>query len=114
MLAAGRLEAELTHYLSKSGIEETLRKANLGTLIRTAKKHKLLSKLAPHLELLNEQRNYLAHNIYSLFYGFIEETILERTDLLDSDTHAFVEKAWQLAENLNDLADIVARYSKDM
>ena len=113
MLAAGRLESEITRYLTNAGIPEALRKANLGRLIRAAKKHAVLCQLVPTLETLNDQRNYLAHNIFALFHGLIEETILERTGLLDSDTHTFMERAWQLAENLNGLADIVVKYDKN-
>ncbi len=109
VLAAGRLESELIRYLTNAGVSSDLRKANLGRLIRSAKKHALLSDLVPHLQELNGQRNYLAHNIHALFHGIIEETILERDGLLDSDTHTFMERAWQLAENLNGLADIVAK-----
>lgn len=110
VLAAGRLESELIRYLTNAGVSSDLRKANLGRLIRAAKKHELLSDLVPHLEELNGQRNYLAHNIHALFHGLIEETVLERNGLLDSDTHTFMERAWQLAENLNGLADIVEKY----
>ncbi|MEJ1464553.1 MAG: hypothetical protein RPU15_14985 [Candidatus Sedimenticola sp. (ex Thyasira tokunagai)] len=113
MLAAGRLESELIRYLTNVGVSSDLRKANLGRLIRSAKKHALLSDLVPHIEDLNRQRNYLAHNIHALFHGLIEETILERNGLLDSDTHTFMERAWQLAENLNALADIVANYDEN-
>jgi hypothetical protein len=110
MLAAGRLETEITRYLTGAGVPEDLRKANLGKLIRAAKKHERLSQLVPVLEMLNNQRNYLAHNIHALFHGLIEESILERTGLLDSDTYAFMERAWQLAEDLNALAEIVTSY----
>ena len=93
MLAAGRLESELTKYLDHAGVPDDLRKANLGRLIRVAKKRETLVQLVPVLETLNFQRNYLAHNIHALFYGLIEETVLERTGLLDSDTHLFMENA---------------------
>ncbi len=112
MLAAGRLETELIRYLSRSGVSDNLRKANLGRLIRVAKKREVLSQLVPALETLNFQRNYLAHNIHALFSGLIEETVLERTGLLDSDTHLFMERAWQLAEDLNSLAVIVEKYDE--
>lgn len=112
VLAAGRLESELTRYLTNAGVSTDLRKANLGRLIRVAKKNELISDLVSVLEELNGQRNYLAHNIHSLFHGLIEETVLERTGLLDSDTQTFMERAWQLGENLNGLADIVAKYDE--
>jgi len=111
MLAAGRLESEIIRYLTKAGISNGLQKANLGRLIQAMEKHELLSDLVQHFKDLNRQRNYLAHNIHALFHGLIEETVLESTGLLDSDTHTFTERAWQLSENLNGLADIVADYS---
>jgi hypothetical protein len=43
--------------------------------------------------------------------GVIEETILESTDLLDSDVDLYTGRAWQLKENLNGLADII--FSKE-
>lgn len=58
---------------------------------------------------LFRQRDYLAHSAHALFAELIEESILPRSDLLDSDVHTFRERAWQLAENLNVLADIVAK-----
>lgn len=112
ILAAGRLEAELIKYFSMNGIDEETNKANLGRLLRIAKKNEILDKMVPALEMLNDQRNYLAHNMYALFSGQVEETILPRTDLLDSDIDVFAERAWQLKENLNGLAEIVANYSK--
>ncbi len=113
VLAAGRLEAELVCYLNSKGIKEDTKKANLGRLIIFAKKHELLKRMVPALEMIRDQRNYLAHNIYALFSGLVEEAILSRSDLLDSDVHTFTEIAWQLKENINGLADIVAKENKD-
>jgi hypothetical protein len=31
------------------------------------------------------QRNYLTHNIYALFADLLEETILEKENLVDTD-----------------------------
>jgi hypothetical protein len=39
----------------------------------------------------------------------LEETILERDNLVDTDVLLYVERAWQLKENLIDLADIIKR-----
>jgi hypothetical protein len=63
--------------------------------------------MLPALEMLRDQRNYLTHNIHALFSGLVEETILESTGLLDSDVDLFTERAWQLKENLEGLADII-------
>jgi hypothetical protein len=65
--------------------------------------------MLPALETLRDQRNYLAHNVHALLSGLIQETILEGSALLDSDVHTYTERAWQLKENLNHLADIVER-----
>ena len=109
ILAAGRLEAELIRYLNSKNIGEKTKNANLGRIIIAAKKHKLLEKMIPVLETIKDQRNYLTHNIYALLSGLVEETILEGTNLLDSDISTYTERAWELKENLNGLADIVAK-----
>ena len=112
MLAAGRLEAELIIYINSKKVGEKTKKASLGKLIIFARKHKLLEKMVPVLEVIRDQRNYLAHNIYALFSGLVEESILPSTELLDSDIDTFTERAWQLKENINGLADIVAKENK--
>lgn len=107
VLAAGRLESELTQYLNENVADQKIADASLGRLIIFAKKHQLLTKMLPVLEMLRDQRNYLSHNIHALFAGVVEETILDRSNLLDSDVDTFSERAWQLKENLNGLADII-------
>ncbi|MEJ0084994.1 MAG: hypothetical protein WDO72_04900 [Pseudomonadota bacterium] len=106
MLAAGRLESELRQFLAANNVR-TPERTTLGQLTRLLERHGLLSAMRPHLDMLGTQRNYLAHSIHALFSELIEETILERTDLLDSDVDLFTERAWQLAKNLNALANIV-------
>jgi hypothetical protein len=108
MLAAGRLESELKLFLAANGIPDTA-KATLGQLTRLLERHGLLVKMQPHLDHLSRQRNYLAHSIHALFAELIEETILPRSELLDSDVDSFTERAWQLADNLKALANIVAK-----
>ena len=107
VLAAGRLESELTQYLNESVADQKIADASLGRLITFARKHQLLTKMLPVLEMLRDQRNYLSHNIHALLAGVVEETILDRSNLLDSDVDTFTERAWQLKENLNGLADII-------
>ncbi len=113
MLSAGRLESELSKYIqhNQSGVKTS--KATLGKLIGIAENNKLLANMVPALKDINSQRNYLAHNIHPLFAGLIEETILPRSELLDSDIDIFTERALQLTENINGLADIVAKYNKN-
>lgn len=109
ILAAGRLESVLRLYLSNNGPTEIQAKATLGYLIKYANDHTLLTDIVPALEMIKTQRNYLTHNIYDLLMGMIKQTILEGADLLDSDVHTYIERASQLRENLNALADIVDR-----
>jgi hypothetical protein len=108
MLAAGRLETELKLYLAANSIKYG-KHATLGNLLDLLKKQGLMGKAQPPLESLRDQRNYLTHNLHALFSGLIEETVLERSDLLDSDVGTFTERAWQLTENLDGLANIVAK-----
>lgn len=109
ILAAGRLESILVRYIQKYAPEENTIKATFGTLITFAKKHQLLTKMIPALETLKTQRNYLTHNIHSLLSGLIEETILESNGLLDSDVLLYTDRAWELKENINGLAEIIER-----
>ena len=113
ILAAGRLEGELTLYISNRAQNENTYKANLGRLIRQAKKHSLLEKMIPHLEDINGQRNEFAHNVFALFTGAVEETLLPRSNLLDSDIDTYTDYACQLVSNLNGLADIVEKYNEN-
>jgi hypothetical protein len=107
-LASGRLEAELILFLKRNGITGNFKKATLGSLIAIAEKNDLLDKnMIIALRQISEQRNYLAHNIYALFTDLIDETVLEKNNLLDSDVHLYIEKAWQLKENLDGLTDII-------
>lgn len=108
MLAAGRLEAELTKHLNTKGVDENTKKATLGKLIGYCKKHDLLGGVKFSLETVNYQRNYFAHNLFALFDGIIEPTILSRENLLDSDIDFYIERAIQLTDNLNVLADIIS------
>lgn len=107
VLVAGRLESELTQYLNESVADRKIGDASLGRLVNFARKHQLLTKMLPVLEILTDQRNYLSHNIHALFAGVVEETVLDSSNLLDSDVDIFTERARQLKENLNGLADII-------
>jgi hypothetical protein len=107
-LASGQLEAELILLLTRKMVPQAVAGLPLGKLIRIAKKHDVLDENI--IICLNEvcrQRNYLTHNIYSLFIELIDETGLERSNLIDSDVHTYVERAWQLKENLIGLAGVV-------
>jgi len=105
VLAAGRLETVLKLHISDNAEHAKVTRATLGRLIDIAKEHRMLSAL----EMLKDQRNYLTHNVHALLSGFIEETILEGSNLIDSDVHTYTERAWQLAENLNGLAEALER-----
>ena len=108
-LASSQLEAELIQLLIERKVPNKVEGLPLGALVKAARKHKALEEnVLSALDDLCWQRNYLTHNIYALFIGLIEETRLERSNLLDSDVHTYTERAWQLRENLVGLADIVA------
>jgi hypothetical protein len=107
-LAAGKLEAVLILFLKNNGLTENLQKATLGGLITKVNKQNILEKkLIYGLEMVCEQRNYLTHNIYALFIDLLDETILEKNNLIDSDVILYIERAWQLAENLNHYAELI-------
>jgi len=109
-LAAGRLEVELMLFLYRNGVKEKFVGSTLGKLIYIGKKYQLFdSNLAIALDITRKQRNYLTHNIYALLTELIDETILERSNVLDSDVHTYIERAWQLRENLIALADIISK-----
>ncbi|HTU19458.1 MAG TPA: hypothetical protein VMG10_15465 [Gemmataceae bacterium] len=107
VLAAGRLESALKRHITENEKNFDLTRATLGKLVTVAGQRNFLSRMIPALEMLRDQRNYLTHNVHALLSGLIEETILEGSNLLDSDVHTYTERAWQLSENLNDLAEIV-------
>ena len=107
VLAAGRLESALKRHLAANALGEDTAKATLGSLIDNCRRNSLLTRRIPALETLLKQRNYLVHNIHALLSDLIEQTILERADLLDSDIVTYTERAWELRNNLNDLAELV-------
>ncbi|MFC3154575.1 hypothetical protein [Gilvimarinus japonicus] len=109
VLAAGRLESLILGLVQAPEGEAPFHRSTLGQLIAYAEKHKDLKPLVPHLKEVKNQRNYLTHSIYALLSDQIEETRLERHGLLDSDVSTYTERAWELKNNLNALADIVER-----
>jgi hypothetical protein len=109
-LASGKLEAELINFLKRSGIKGKYNRATLGSLIDMANKNNLLDKnMIMALKQISSQRNYLTHNIYALFTDLIDETILEKSNLLDSDVQLYLERVWQLNENLDGLTDVIRK-----
>lgn len=107
-LASGKLEAELTLFLIRKGIEGDYGRVTLGPLINKVKKNNLLDKnMVIALEQISIQRNYIMHNIYALFTGLKDETILEKNNLLDSDVLLYFERVWELKKNIDDLTDII-------
>jgi hypothetical protein len=107
-LSSGRLEVEFILFLTKNKVKGSYKKATLGTLIRIANENELLSENENLIfKQISKQRNYITHNIYALFSDLIDETIMEKENLLDSDVHLYTERAWQLRNNLNGLADAI-------
>lgn len=109
-MASGKFEAELILLLKRNKVSNNCKNAPLGKLINIGEKNNLFDKnLTIILKDISKQRNYLTHNIYALFIDLIDETVLEKSNLLDSDVITYLEKAWQLKENLNDIANIIQR-----
>jgi len=107
-LASGKLEAELILFLKRKDIKGKYDKATLGTLIDLAEKNDLIDEnMRISLKMISKQRNYITHNIYGLFIDLKDETILEKENLLDTDVTLYIDRVWQLKENLDGLADIV-------
>ena len=44
-----------------------------------------------HSRIISKQRNFITHNIYALFIDQLDETILEKNNLLDSDVHLYIK-----------------------
>lgn len=107
-LAAGKLEAELMLFLKRNKVKENMSQSTLGSLISIGKKHNLFDKnLIISLEMICKQRNYLTHNIYALFIDLLDETILEKNNLVDTDVITYCDRAYDLKENLIGLANLI-------
>lgn len=99
-LATGELESALKDHLERSAQAKADEKATLGQLISVLEKHELLNPNHEiHLRTLADQRNYLIHNLFPLFAGKIEETLLAR-NVVPEDLLLFIERANVLAEDL--------------
>jgi DNA-binding ferritin-like protein (Dps family) len=111
VLAAGRLETGLKLYLSAHSIQADTERATLGQILGLLEQHALLEKMLPHIDRLKRQRNFLTHNVHAVLSGLKVDDLIgdEVDDLLDSDVDMYAERAWQLAENLNGLADILEK-----
>ena len=109
-LSAGKLESEIVLFFKRSGINEKIIGKTLGQLIKIGKSKSLFdNNLIISWEMICKQRNYLTHNIYALFIEMIDQTILERENLLDTDVLLYTEKVYLLNENLNDLSEIIKK-----
>jgi hypothetical protein len=109
-LASGKLEAELIMFLKNNGVTKNISRKTLGSLIEIGNEKNLFEKnLSISLDQIAKQRNYLTHNIYALFIDLLDETILEKNNLLDSDVITYIDRVWQLKENLIGLTEIISR-----
>lgn len=109
-MASGRLEAEIIMHFNKAGVVGEFENATLGRLIKIGRNKNIFdNNLVMALEMISKQRNYLTHNIYALFSDAIEETILEKNNLLDSDVVTYLDKVYQLYENLIGMADVIKK-----
>ena len=109
-LASGKLEAELMMFLKQNGVRKNISKKTLGSLIEIGNENNLFDKnLSISLNLVAKQRNYLTHNIYALFIDLLDETILEKNNLIDTDVITYIDRVCQLKENLIGLAYIISQ-----
>ncbi len=112
-LAASRFESDLREYLRRRGVTAK-KNLTLGPLIASLERHGMLSENGVQvLRGLKQQRNYLTHSLYDLFANRTDETLLPRDNLVPEDVFTFVDKAWELEQNLVGLTglleDAVAR-----
>lgn len=107
MLAAGMLETNLCNYLRSKGAR-VRDQATLGRMVDLLKANSLLTRNGEmHFDDLKRKRNYLAHSLYDLFAGVIDETLLARSELVAEDVGLFVERAEILAEEFVFFSKIV-------
>ncbi len=112
-LVAGKLEAEMILYYSRKGVTKKLVGLTLGRLIEIGKENNLLDKnQISALKMVCNQRNYFIHNIYSLFTDLIDETILPKNNLIDTDVITYTDYAWKLKDNLEGLAQIFIEWNE--
>ena len=108
MLFASQLETNLRAYLKKQGIKGIRKKSTLGELVKHLKKNDLLSLNGTiHFDQLVMQRNCLTHNLYGLFSGETEETLLPGKNLVEMDLDIFSERAQKLSGNFLTFTNIV-------
>jgi hypothetical protein len=107
-LAAGRFESDLRTYLRLRGAEMPDR-STFGQLINALKDRRFLSENGVRvLRHLAFQRNYLTHSLFDLLSFRIKETVLPREDLdVVADVSTYVDKAWELEQNLSGMARLV-------
>ncbi len=89
--------------------------------------------MIPILKELAIKRNYFTHNIYLLLSNVIDDkslinnkdsenfikknlfemTIEEKEYFSYEDTDIYIERAWNLVDNLNGIANIIERYNNE-
>ncbi len=131
MLSSNKLEVQLIKYIENNNIKKNILNSTMGALITVIENAGLLSKMIPVLKELAIKRNYFTHNIYLLLSDVIDDkslinnkdsenfikknlfemTIEEKEYFSYEDTHVYIERAWNLVDNLNGIADIIERYN---
>ena len=110
-LSAGMLEVELYKFLEGNNVKNINPRATLGVLISLVSKNSMLrNNEIVVLKEVCQQRNYLTHNLYALFSGKIEETVLPREELVELDVQSFIVKAQELNINLFGLSKTIRKY----
>ncbi|ELA7017101.1 hypothetical protein ACEV75_23715 [Vibrio parahaemolyticus] len=94
-LLVSKLESKLKEAIVAAEVKTNfkLHKPTLGPLIGCCKEHQLVSKdVAMLLDYILERRNYVIHNLYPLFDGKIEPTLLPNENLEPEDAEYLFAK----------------------
>jgi hypothetical protein len=79
-------------------------------MVALLKKNRLLTRNGEsHFDDLVHKRNYLAHSLYDLFTAEIDESILERENLVKEDVDIFIYRAEGLTKDFLLFVDIVLK-----
>lgn len=92
LLLSGKLESALKNHIfrHKTNVDFNLSKATLGQLKWFCEKENILPNgLSETLNYITDRRNYLTHNLYSLFNDDMDVTLLPRDSLEPEDAYRY-------------------------
>ncbi|MDW2094521.1 hypothetical protein R8O05_23490 [Vibrio sp. 1865] len=105
-LLVSKLESRLKEIIIASEVKVRIKldKPTLGPLIGCCKEHQLVNKdIVFLLGYILERRNYVVHNLYPLFDGKIEPTLLPNDNLVSEDAeYLFAKCVRELSEEVKE------------